>query len=195
MTDHHVQNPGDDAGGLATPAPDPVGDPPPDLTLRMRSSPRLLAGARELIASLARRLGFDEVSACQVALAVDEALANVIRHGYERREDGPIDMMVWLLAPSGDPAAAPTGLKVVIEDEGRQVDPDLIRGRDLDDIRPGGLGVHIIREVMDEARYEKRIGGGMRLTLVKRAGAVKDGGSPAGNPPAAAAHGRGSVNG
>ena len=92
MTDHHVQNPGDDAGGLATPAPDPVGDPPPDLTLRMRSSPRLLAGARELIASLARRLGFDEVSACQVALAVDEALANVIRHGYERREDGPIDM-------------------------------------------------------------------------------------------------------
>jgi hypothetical protein len=38
----------------------------------------------------------------------------------------------------------------------------------LDDIRPGGLGVYIIREIMDEVRYEKREGGGMRLTLTKR---------------------------
>lgn len=189
MTDHHVQNAGDSG------RPRGDGDPPPDLTLHMRSNPRLLAGAREMVASLARRLGFDEVSACQVALAVDEALANVIRHGYERREDGPIDMLVWLLAPEGDPGAAPTGLRVVIEDEGRQVDPELIKGRDLDDIRPGGLGVHIIREVMDHVRYEKRNTGGMRLTLVKRGGAVKDGGSPTGESPAAAAHGRGSVNG
>jgi hypothetical protein len=68
----------------------------------------------------------------------------------------------------------PTGLRIVIEDLGRQTDPGAIKGRDLDDVRPGGLGVHIIREVMDEVVYEKRPGGGMRLTLVKCPHAPKD---------------------
>ena len=49
----------------------------------------------------------------------------------------------------------------------KQVDPESIQPRDLDDIRPGGLGVHIIREVMDEVAYEKRQGPGMRLTMIK----------------------------
>jgi anti-sigma regulatory factor (Ser/Thr protein kinase) len=64
------------------------------------------------------------------------------------------------------------GLKVVLEDEARQVDPSKIKSRDLDEIRPGGLGVHIIREVMDEAVYERRDRVGMRLTLVKRRSAA-----------------------
>jgi hypothetical protein len=79
----------------------------------------------------------------------------------------------------GGPACAPgggrcAGLRIVIEDCGRQADPDAIKGRDLDDIRPGGLGVHIIREVMDQAVYEKRPAGGMRLTLVKWLDTGKD---------------------
>lgn len=163
--------------------PAPVG--PPHLRVEMLSCPRFLAGAREMVASLARRLGFDEIMSCQVALAVDEALANVIRHGYERREDQPIWMSIWQLDGPGalaGPGAvgqqpvphAPEGLMIVIEDQGRQTDPDAIKGRDLDDIRPGGLGVHIIREVMDEVVYEKRNGGGMRLTLVKRLEPLKD---------------------
>ena len=58
-------------------------------------------------------------------------------------------------------------LAILIEDEARQVDPGEIKGRALDDVRPGGLGVHIIREVMDTAVYEKRERAGMRLTMVK----------------------------
>jgi hypothetical protein len=50
------------------------------------------------------------------------------------------------------------------------VDPTTIKSRDLDEIRPGGLGVHIITEVMDEVRWEKRTDGpiGMRLTMMKK---------------------------
>ena len=44
----------------------------------------------------------------------------------------------------------------------------MIKSRDLDDIRPGGLGVNIIRQVMDEVSYERRERIGMRLTLIKR---------------------------
>lgn len=151
--------------------------PAPDITIHMISDPTYLAGARELVASVARRLGFSEEGSGQIALAVDEALCNVIRHGYNRRKDGPIWLNLW---PLPDENGSGPGLRITIEDEARQVDPATIKSRDLDEIRPGGLGVHIIRQVMDEVKYEKRDGAGMRLTLVKRRG--KDGGqSKAGN--------------
>lgn len=135
------------------------------ITIQMISDPTYLAGAREFVASVARRLGFTEEGSGQIALAVDEALCNVIRHGYERRKDGPIWLHLWPLP--ADNGSGP-GVRLVIEDEARQVDPSMIKSRDLDEIRPGGLGVHIIKQVMDEVRYEKRERTGMRLTLVKR---------------------------
>ncbi len=134
----------------------------PHISLKMLSNPLYLSGARDLVSSVARRLGFSDASCGQIALAVDEALCNVIRHGYERREDAPI----WIsLLPFKDDQG--DALRIVIEDEAKQVDPSTIKSRDLEQIRPGGLGVHIIREVMDDAMYEKRENVGMRLTLVK----------------------------
>ena len=47
---------------------------PPDIRVEMVSDPTYLSGARELIASVARRLGFAEEGCGQIALAVDEAL-------------------------------------------------------------------------------------------------------------------------
>lgn len=135
----------------------------PDIRLELVSDPIYLAGARELVSAVARRLGFNDEGCGQIALAVDEALCNVIRHGYDKRRDGPIWLSLWPASPGGE-----AGVTIVIEDEARQVDPAEIRGRDLDEIRPGGLGVHIIREVMDEVRFERREKVGMRLTLVKR---------------------------
>lgn len=133
----------------------------PALVLEMSSDPKLLAAARAMIGKLAERLGFADSQAAQIALALDEALCNIINHGYNRRSDGRIWVRVW---PSDGDAA---GIRIVIEDLARQVDPSSIRSRDLDDVRPGGLGVHIIRESMDHVQYEKREGGGMRLTIVK----------------------------
>jgi len=128
--------------------------------IEISSDPRMLAGVRELVSLLSRRLGFDEMSASQIALAVDEALSNVICHGYCRQTGHPI----WIsLDETGD--GQRPGLRVVIEDEGKQTACERIRSRDLDDVRPGGLGVHIIHEVMDEVEYTPREGGGMRLRM------------------------------
>lgn len=133
--------------------------------IELRSDPRLLSGAREFVSAAARRFGFPELDCARIALAIDEALANVICHGYKRRPDGPIWLTLWLTDQSnGGPE-----LKVVIEDEGEQVDIENIKGRDLSDIRPGGLGVHIIQEIMDHATYERRNPAGMRLTMLKHA--------------------------
>jgi anti-sigma regulatory factor (Ser/Thr protein kinase) len=158
--------------------------PQPAISLRMDSDPTYLAGAREMVSSIARRLGFSEEACGQIALAVDEALCNIIRHGYQRRRDGPIWLSLWPL-PADSAAngkARGEGLKIILEDEARQVEPDEIKSRDLDEIRPGGLGVHIIREVMDEVVYEKRDTVGMRLTLVKRRGTMPAS-APAGASP------------
>ncbi|MDX2133096.1 MAG: ATP-binding protein [Planctomycetota bacterium] len=135
----------------------------PDLRVEMVSNPRYLCALRELMISMSRQLDFTETQCSQIALAVDEAVTNIIRHGYAGRTDRPIVVAVM---PFRDVARG-EGVRIVIEDEARQVDPSTIRGRDLADIRPGGLGVHIIREVMDDVAYERRGAAGMRLTLVK----------------------------
>jgi len=141
----------------------------PHIRIELMSNPVYLAGVRDLVSVVAQRLGFGDADRAQIALAVDEALCNIIRHGYDRRTDCPIWLSMWPISENG----SVRGLRIMIEDEAKQVDPTRIKGRDLEDIKPGGLGVHIIREVMDEAVYEKRDGGvgGMRLTLVK----LKDG--------------------
>jgi anti-sigma regulatory factor (Ser/Thr protein kinase) len=134
------------------------------LRIELKSDPLYLSGAREMVAAIARRIGFSEEGCGQIALAIDEALCNVMRHGYEGQTDRPIWISVW---PAADNGGA-SGIHIVVEDEARQIDPSQIRSRDLDEVRPGGLGVHIIREIMDEVVYEKREPVGMRLTLKKR---------------------------
>jgi serine/threonine-protein kinase RsbW len=141
----------------------------PDISVQMLSRTTLLAPVRCMLVSLAEHAGFDEVCCGHIALAVDEALANVIRHGYGGREDCRVWIHFWHLHE-------PHGIRIVIEDLARQIEPETIRGRDLDDVRPGGLGVHLIRTVMDTTVFEKRPGGGMRLTLEKM---VRDDSVPA----------------
>ncbi len=49
------------------------------------------------------------------------------------------------------------------------IDPKTVRPRDLDDVRPGGLGTHFIAEVMDDAKFERPpSGNGNLLIMVKR---------------------------
>ncbi len=130
----------------------------------MLSQPRYLAPIRTAVDSLAQNTGFDRAAAGHIALAIDEAICNVIRHGYGGRADGEVTVSLWPVEERSEPVA----LWIEIEDRAKQVDPALIAPRNLDDVRPGGLGVHLIRELMDESRYEARDGGGMRLTMVRR---------------------------
>ncbi len=153
---------------------------PPEIRVEMLSQPRYLSGARDLVAAVSKRFGFDDAVCGQIALAVDEALCNVIRHGYDRRSDGKIWVNIWPLDDAENEAG---GIRIVIDDQARQVDPDRIKGRELEDIRPGGLGVYIIKQVMDWVRFEKRSEGGMRLAMLKALAPGINGRRPAATAP------------
>jgi serine/threonine-protein kinase RsbW len=133
---------------------------PATLQLHLNSDPHYLCVVRLAVSKMIERLGFSEECCTHITLAVDEALTNVIRHGYDGRTDCPI----WVqIGPTEDRA----GLHVVIEDRAKQVTPDKICGRELDDIRPGGLGVHFIHQAMDQVTYTPRPDGGMRLEMIR----------------------------
>ncbi len=139
---------------------EPAGD---TAHFRIRSDPSELASVRQRVRQQAQAVGFADDEIGRIMLAVDEALANVIRHGYGGRCEEPIDVRIEQVRAQGDEA-----IRVTIRDFGRQIDPPVICGRCLEDVRPGGLGVHIMRAVMDEVTYAPAEGGGMQLVMKKK---------------------------
>jgi anti-sigma regulatory factor (Ser/Thr protein kinase) len=95
---------------------------------------------------------------------VEEALTNIIRHSYGGPCDKPIVVKLNKIGYGDKNAPA---LEIVIRDFGKQVDPESIKGRDLAEFRPGGVGVHIMRSVMDEIEFSPADDCGMQLRMVK----------------------------
>lgn len=137
--------------------------PQSPIKIAIVSCPAYLPIVRAAVEQLCRLVGFDTQGAGSVALAVDEALANVIKHAYHGREDGPIDVTLTPLVGSDKTQ----GLEVVVQDRGRVVATESIRSRDLSDVRPGGLGVHIMNCCMNTVEYSHPPEGGTRLRMVK----------------------------
>jgi len=131
--------------------------------LSILSDPKNLAVVRAAAEKMARQEGFAPNDVDGIMLAIDEALANVMRHGYEGQKNREIHVR---LETTGDQKRG-AGLIVTLRDQGKQVDPEVIKGRDLEDVRPGGLGVHIIQTVMDHVEYSCLEEGGMQLRMIK----------------------------
>lgn len=116
-----------------------------------------LAEVRRTARGFLAKNGFDECATELMVLALDEACTNVIRHAYSH-ECRPVRLEM-------------TGLRrlvrFVLRDYGRSCDPKKIRSRSLEDIRPGGLGVHIIKQAFDHVAYLPQAKG-TRLVLEKR---------------------------
>ncbi len=130
--------------------------------MEILSHPSNLSKVRTAVTSFATAVGFREAAVHNLVLAIDEALTNVIKHGYGGRADQSIEVRLEHVVESGR-----SGMRTTIRDYGMAVDPDSICGRNLEDVRPGGLGVHIIKAVMDEVTYVQAEGEGTRLTMLK----------------------------
>jgi anti-sigma regulatory factor (Ser/Thr protein kinase) len=127
------------------------------LKLVVPSDPRFLSIARNLVSEVSAICGLPD-EACQgVTLALDEAVANVIRHAYKNRYDREIEL---------DCQANAERIVFRLLDEGEPPDPARICGQPLNDVSLSGRGTHLMRAIMDEMSY-KQISGKNELRLVK----------------------------
>jgi anti-sigma regulatory factor (Ser/Thr protein kinase) len=133
------------------------------IVIQFPSEPRYLGVIRAAVEAASLKMGLGEDEAARVTLAVDEAVANVIRHGYQGKPGHPIWLKMTPQVKEGR-----SGIEILIEDRCPGVDLTRIKSRSLDEIRPGGLGVNIIAAVMDQVEYQPREDGqGVRLRMVK----------------------------
>jgi anti-sigma regulatory factor (Ser/Thr protein kinase) len=135
----------------------------PDIVLDLRSDPRLLCSVRALVRRYVMDLGLTESRALEVVLAVDEACANAMRHSY----GGCCDKRLRLAL-----STTAKWIRVELRDEGKPAAPERIKkkkGATGGALRPGGLGVPLIRKVFDDVRYEPgEVTGNRVLMRLKR---------------------------
>jgi len=135
---------------------------PVEMRLRFRARPAELRGVRARVSEAARRCGCTESCVDDVVRAVDEACQNVIRHAYGGACDRPIDLA---LRRESDRVV------VCLRDFAAPVAPEQVAPRPVGELRPGGLGTHLIWSLMDECTLlAPAEGRGNVLRMSKRIG-------------------------
>lgn len=124
------------------------------------SNPNRLKILRPALLAAATACGFEADDAHDFVLGAVEAVENIMIHAYSGGKTGEITLAMHRL---------PDGIMLRIRDFAPRVDPAKIQPRLLEDVRPGGLGTHFIRTVMDDASFiPMPEGEGNLLELVKR---------------------------
>ncbi|WP_027414841.1 anti-sigma B factor RsbW [Aneurinibacillus terranovensis] len=118
---------------------------------------------RLTVSGLAHQMGFSYNDIEDIKVAVAEACNNVVRHAYQQA-DGEITIDINVQMDQ---------LEVVVCDKGPSFDVDKIEnkasslhGKNLDEVDIGGLGIYLMKTLMDEVKYDSSQGG-VKVTLLK----------------------------
>jgi serine/threonine-protein kinase RsbW len=125
---------------------------------KITSNPAYLRIVRTELEAFAESSGMNVEKVHDVGLVVNEALANVIRHGY----DGATDKPIVVTAQNID-----NRFEVDIRDWAKPFDPAVIKRKYEGELSPGGLGLVCIKKLMDDVRFE-RLPDGMLLRMTKK---------------------------
>ena len=121
-----------------------------------------LSAVRDFIASSARSAGILEADVENIMLAVDEACSNIIKHAYKSDPDGEIKIKVDYTDDK---------FIVTVQDEGLSFEPDRVPEPDLQKYyrqrKVGGLGMYLMKSLMDEVEYISVPGKYNRVLLTK----------------------------
>jgi anti-sigma regulatory factor (Ser/Thr protein kinase) len=101
---------------------------------------------REFIEEWALAAGYPDLERGRIVLAADEAITNVIRHTYQGAPDKPIVLAAEITDGH---------LHLRLRDYGPHVDVQKLKGRALEDIKPGGLGLHLLKTVFTVVEHHK----------------------------------------
>jgi serine/threonine-protein kinase RsbW len=132
-------------------------------TLQVPSSTENLALIREFVASVSGQAGLAVSEIPKLELAVDEACANVIEHAYGYDVSKDVTVRVTF---------DEVQLRISVIDEGRGFDPNQTPQDTLDKLvherKSGGLGIRLIRTLMDEVEYQIVPGQKNELHMTKK---------------------------
>lgn len=134
------------------------GTPPETVELRVPSRAEWVALVRLATAAVANRLQFSIEDIEDVKLAVAEACTAVLQHP---KHGEFIEVTCDVL---------PGALGLRVRDSGRRAAAQPVRALDFDEARSAGLGVFLIRTLMDEVRYDVQPDTGTDLRMIKRLG-------------------------
>ena len=109
--------------------------------IRFPAKPERLCLVRALIKRVVEDVGCNEKLGEKLVIAINEACMNVIQHAYKGNDSGEIVLEIH---------NNESQILFRLIDYAEPVDLDSIKSRDLEDVRPGGLGIHFIREIMDD---------------------------------------------
>ena len=130
--------------------------------LKLPSQSDNLALIRNLVSKVAAQVGFNDDEASKIELAVDEACTNVIKHAYPKVPNAMIDVQIKV---------GPKQLIIVVSDKGKGFDPDKIKIADLGESikagRRGGLGLRLMKTLMDKVDFQIQPGMKNEVKMVK----------------------------
>jgi serine/threonine-protein kinase RsbW len=133
------------------------------LTLTVPSATEHLALIRDFVANVGSQAGLGEDDVAKLELAVDEACANVIEHAHGHDSNKEVTVRATFDAAT---------LRIEVVDEGEGFDPTVVPSTSVEqmvhDRRTGGLGLRVMKSLMDEVSYEIVPGERNRLRLLKR---------------------------
>jgi serine/threonine-protein kinase RsbW len=134
------------------------------MELRITNDLSQLPRVRDLVARAVRDGGFAPAYINRLQIAVEEAVTNIIEHGLADRPRGSAEILIEV-------EGAPERFAVAITDDGQSFDPASIGEVDITAHaatgRSGGLGVFLMRRIMDIVDYHAERGKGNRLVMVK----------------------------
>ena len=117
---------------------------------------------REFVGDIARAGGFGDKDVYNIQLATDEAASNIIEHAYENVRDGILELSCGIREDT---------ITIILIDRGESFDPSEVPlpdlKADLSDRKIGGLGIFLMRKLMDEVHYEPRPDKSNVLTMIK----------------------------
>ena len=130
------------------------------LTLTLKNDPTEIGRLVDLLEAFGPQSGLTDDATFKLTLALDEIVANVVRHGFDDDREHRIEVKVTVDDRT---------VTASVEDDGVEFDPREAPVPDLDlpiEMRkPGGLGMHLVRATMDSVEYRRQDGRNI-LTIV-----------------------------
>ncbi len=128
--------------------------------LEFTSHPGNLCLVRDFVRQFLNEISLSDTDKDLIVLGLDEACTNVIRYAYEHCTN---KLMVLVCERT------PDGIVFRLRDFGAQCSKERLKGRPLELVQPGGLGIHLIRRAFNHVDYQ-HCTEGTELVLEKKVG-------------------------